>query len=140
MEQLLQNTRHKPTRQRCHEIIFKRGVRAMHKKTTDDKYRAKFWKWYSKINLAQRPDNEVLIITFIWARKLTFSYFFCCWLFIYNMWKSIFRPEWIFLKSQLNLITSYLSAGQNYVECSYQEITRSGENATADDKYRWEIL
>lgn len=31
--------------------------------------------------------------------------------------------------------SKYLAAGHNQLECCYQEITRGGANATADDKY-----
>jgi len=33
--------------------------------------------------------------------------------------------------------SKYLNPDQNQIECCYQEITRGGSNATADDKYKY---
>lgn len=38
------------------------------------------------------------------------------------------------------LLPKYLMTDQHFIECCYQEVTRSGENTTADDKFSWVFL
>jgi hypothetical protein len=39
-----------------------------------------------------------------------------------------------------DLLPNYLSRGQNYYECCFYEITRSGFNESADDEFRYFLL
>jgi hypothetical protein len=46
-----------------------------------------------------------------------------------------FNNEQVLLIYHEDMKSKYLASGHNQIECCYQEITRSGANITADDKY-----
>lgn len=48
-----------------------------------------------------------------------------------------FEKDIVHVVYEEHLRNKYYAAGHNQIECCYQEITRSGTNATADDKYSW---
>jgi hypothetical protein len=47
-----------------------------------------------------------------------------------------FEEDIVKLVLHRGLKAKYLSSDQNQIECCYQEITRGGANATADDKFK----
>lgn len=46
-----------------------------------------------------------------------------------------FNSDQILVVYHEDMKSKYLASGHNQIECCYQEITRSGENSTADDRY-----
>lgn len=50
--------------------------------------------------------------------------------------KQNFDEDIVELIFHQNLKAKFLSGDQNRLTCCYQEITRSGENATADEKFK----
>lgn len=47
-----------------------------------------------------------------------------------------FEEDTVRVVFQRGLKSKYLMSDQNTLECCYQEITRGGANATADDKFK----